>query len=42
MQTSVSFAAKSDGVGTMHCFRVRQMNTALCTLDHGFGNVVGT
>jgi hypothetical protein len=42
MQASVIFAAKSDGIGTMDCFRLRQMNTALGAFDHSFGNVVGS
>jgi hypothetical protein len=42
MQASVIFAAKSDGIGVVDCFRVRQMNAALGAFDHGFGNVVGS
>jgi hypothetical protein len=42
MQASVIFAAKSHGIGTVDCFGVRQMNTALGAFDHGFDNVIGT
>ena len=42
MQTSMLFAAKSDGAGSVDCLRAGQMNAALGAFDHGLGDVVGT
>jgi len=42
MQTSMLFAAKSDGAHSVDSFRAGQMNAALGAFDHCLGNVIGT